>query len=391
MKDRWLVAYCGVLMSISSFSVDITLPSFPDMVADLATPFELVQWTITSYMIGAGVGQLFWGSASDRFGRRPILAAGLALFLLGCLGAAFAASIELMLACRVLQGLGAAAAIVSSRAIIRDRYSGEALARNLALATAIFAVGPIFAPLLGASVAALAGWRFIFLGLSVFAAGLLVVLVKVPETLPRSAPDALRLQVFGQRTARLFRHPQSRHFMLLSAVVMASMLFILASTPRIYEHAFGLSGTTFALYFAFHGLGIVAGQIANRRLILEIGIVNAMIAANLVLIGSVVLMLVAIGAGVMNAFVMTALLTLFATSYLIVYSNAAAMVLDPHGDIAGFAAAFYGFTSQIGSALIVSILVFLTGDSVAGFAVALLVICLVCFGALLAWRKQRRV
>lgn len=388
MRDRWLVTYCGVLMSISSFSVDITLPSFPAMVADLDAPFELVQWTITLYMVGAGLGQLFWGSASDRFGRRPILASGLALFLLGCLGAAFASSIGLMLACRVLQGMGAAAAIVSSRAIVRDRYSGEELARNLALATAIFAVGPIFAPLLGASVAALAGWRFIFLGLSVFAACLLIVLVRLPETLRARAPDALRLQVFMLRTIRLFRHPQSRHFMLLSAVVMASMLLILAATPRIYEHAFGLSGTTFALYFAFHGLGIVAGQIANRRLIQKTGIVNAMIAGNLVLIGSVMLMLAAIGAGWMNAVVMTALLTLFATSYLILYSNAAAMVLDPHGDIAGFAAAFYGFTSQIGSAVIVSILVFLIGESVAGFATALLAICLVCLGALMTWRAR---
>ena len=389
MKDRWIVAYCGVLMSISSFSVDITLPSFPAMVHDLDAPFELVQWTITAYMIGAGFGQLLWGSMSDRFGRRPALASGLALFLLGCLGAAFASSIELMLACRVLQGLGAASAIVSSRAIIRDRFSGEALARNLALATAIFAVGPIFAPLLGAGVAALAGWRFIFLGLSVFAASLLIVLVRLPETLPARAPDAMRLAVFVQRSRRLLAHPQSCYFVFLSAVVMASMLLILASTPRIYEHAFGLSGTTFALYFAFHGLGIVLGQAANRRLIRGVGIVNAMILANLVLVASVSLMLAAIAAGVMSAILMTALITLFATSYLIVYSNAAAMVLDPHGDIAGFTAAFYGFVSQIGSALLVSLLVVLTGESVTGFAAALLAICLVSLGALLFWRERR--
>jgi DHA1 family bicyclomycin/chloramphenicol resistance-like MFS transporter len=389
VKERWIVAYCGVLMSISSFAVDITLPSFPAMVDDLDAPFELVQWTITSYMIGAGLGQLVWGSMSDRFGRRPALAAGLALFLVGCLGAALASSIELMLACRVLQGLGAASAIVSSRAIIRDRFSGEALARNLALATAIFAVGPIFAPLLGAGVAALAGWRFIFLGLSVFAGGLLIVLVRLPETLPARAPDAMRLAVFLQRSRRLLTHSQSCYFIFLSAAVMASMLLILASTPRIYEHSFGLSGTAFAFYFAFHGLGIVLGQAANRRLIRGVGIVNAMILANLVLVASVSLMLAAIFAGVMSAILMTALITLFATSYLIVYSNAAAMVLDPHGDIAGFTAAFYGFVSQIGSALLVSVLVLLTGESVTGFAAALLAICLVSLGALLYWRERR--
>lgn len=387
MKERAIVFYCGMLMSISSFSVDITLPSFGTMARDFGAPFEQVQWTISLYMIGAGFGQLFWGSVSDRFGRRPALGAGLGIFLLGCLVAALSPSITLLLASRILQGLGAAAAIAASRAIIRDRHSGEELARNLALATAIFAIGPILAPLIGAAVGALAGWRFIFLGLAIFAGGLLVVLMRLPETLRTPSPDAMRPRVFLQRVQRLLRHPQSRHFLFLSAVIMSSMLLILAATPRIYEHAFGLTGTTFALYFAFHGFGIIIGQAANRQLIRRVGIVNAMLAGAAVLIVSVLLMLAAIWAGFMSAFVMTALLVLFATSYLILYSNAAAMVLDPHGDIAGFTAAFYGFVSQIGSASIVAVLVVLTGDSVTAFCWTLLAICTLCLFGLLGWRR----
>jgi DHA1 family bicyclomycin/chloramphenicol resistance-like MFS transporter len=389
VKGRSIVLYCGLLMSISAFSVDITLPSFPAMARDLAAPFEQVQWTITVYMVGAGFGQLLWGSLSDRFGRRPALAAGLGLFLLGCLVSALSPSAPLLLISRLLQGFGAAAAIVASRAVIRDLHSGEELARNLALATAIFAIGPIMAPLLGAGLAALAGWRFIFLALAIFAGGLLVALLRLPETLAAPSLNAMRPRVFAERTARLFRNAQSRFFLLLSALVMSSMLLILAVAPRIYDVSFSITGVVFAFYFALHGVGIVIGQMANRRFIKRLGVVDAMIAANVVLVLSSALMLVFALAGAMSAPVMTALIVLFATSYLIVFSNAAAMVLDPHGCIAGFAAAFYGFTSQIGSAVIVSLLVWFVGDGLAAFAGSLLAICLLCLVCLLAWRMDR--
>lgn len=250
MKGRSIVFYCGLLMSISAFSVDITLPSFPAMARELAAPFEQVQWTITIYMVGAGLGQLLWGPLSDRFGRRPALAAGLVLFLLGCLLAALSPGAPMLLASRLIQGFGAAAAIVASRAVIRDLHSGEDLARNLALATAIFAIGPIVAPLLGAGMAALAGWRFIFLALALFATGLLIALPRLPETLPARSVDAMRTTILAERLGRLFSHPQSRFFLLLSALVMSSMLLILAVTPRIYEVSFAVTGIAFAFYFA---------------------------------------------------------------------------------------------------------------------------------------------
>lgn len=390
MSARAIVIYCGLLMSISAFSVDITLPSFSDMVSELGSPFEQVQWTISFYMIGAAFGQLLWGSLSDRYGRRPALGIGLGLFLAGCIVAAVSPTIEMLLASRVLQGFGAAAAIVLSRAIIRDRYSGAELARNLATATAIFAVGPIVAPLVGSVMAAATSWRVIFLVLAGFSAILLVALVRLPETLKARSDDATRPGVFLSRAARLFRHPQSRHFLLLSAVIMASMLLILSAVPRIYETAFGLTGISFAMFFAFHGVGIIIGQFANRALIRTIGIVNSMLVANMVLLVASLLILGFTQAGMINAYLMTALFILFATSYLVVYSNAAAMVLDPHGDIAGFSAALYGFVSQIGAAVIVSVLVVVTGDSIAAFAGALLTICLASMGSLVWWKVRAR-
>jgi MFS transporter, DHA1 family, multidrug resistance protein len=117
-------------MSISSFAIDITLPAFPEMVDRLDAPYATVQWTVTVYMFAAGLAQLVWGPASDRFGRRPVLAAGLSIFLLGSVLTSIAPSIEWLLAGRRSRGFGAAAAIVLARAILRDLYSGQELARN---------------------------------------------------------------------------------------------------------------------------------------------------------------------------------------------------------------------------------------------------------------------
>ena len=109
MNPLAIVIYCGVLISISSFAIDITLPAFPEMVRRLDSPYATVQWTVTVYMFCAGIAQLVWGPASDRFGRRPTLAAGLSLFLVGSVLTALAPTIEWLLAGRAIQGCGAAA------------------------------------------------------------------------------------------------------------------------------------------------------------------------------------------------------------------------------------------------------------------------------------------
>ncbi|MFN3764849.1 MAG: Bcr/CflA family efflux MFS transporter [Aliihoeflea sp.] len=388
MTPRAIVVYCGVLMSISSFTVDITLPSFPDIVAELDTRYALVQWTIAIYMLAAGIAQLVWGPASDRYGRRVTLACGLAVYLAGCLLGALAPTIELLLAARALQGLGAAAAIVLARTILRDLFSGQELGRNLALASAIFAVGPILAPLVGAAIATPFGWRAIYGFLAIFGIGLIAALWRMPETIGEKVPEATRPAVLARRFKRLFIHPQSRRFLIVSAVIMSSMLMILSALPRLYEANFAVTGPAFAMFFALHGIGIIIGQVLNRRIIPVLGIVRAMLLANAILIVAALLVLVVTFSGLVSAPLLTAIMILFATSYLVVFSNGAAMVLDPHGDIAGFAASLYGFVSQIGGAAITLVTVVLVGDSLVAFGLALLAIC--GTSAIMVFDWQRR-
>lgn len=368
-------------MAASAFSIDITLPAFSATAADLGAPYERVQLTVTVYIFALGIGQLFWGSASDRFGRKRALAAGLSIYLAGSLLSIMAPSIDWLLAGRLLQGVGGAAAAVCSRAIIRDLFSGAELARNLALATAVFALGPIVAPLIGAVIAELTSWRFVFVAMALLGLLLLVLLIRMPETIPERSPDALDPRVMLRRARRLMLHRQSGYFLALTGIILSTMILILSGAPRIYEAGFGVTGLWFAFLFALHGLGIIVGQIANRRLITLIGTERSMILASVVLVVASGLMYAGALTGVLTAINLSALLVLFATSYLIVYSNAAALVLDPHGDIAGFAASFYGFVGQIVSAIIVSGLVYLAGESVEAWSGLLLLICVVCFVA----------
>lgn len=391
MSDRLIVLYCGLLMTIGAFSIDITLPSFPAMEREFATSPDVIKLTVTVYLAAIGVGQLLWGAASDCFGRRKMLRWGLGIFFVGGILSVLAPNISTLLAARILQGLGGAAGVVVSRAIIRDLFSGRELASNMALAMAVFAAGPIVAPLLGASVAAVSNWRMVFAVVAVFAALLwLVARFGLPETAPKLTSEALRPGVLLSRARRVLGHPQSRFFVFLSATIMSMIIFIVASVPTLYEREYGVTGMTFAVLFALLGFGIIVGQMANRRLITILGTETALGAAAIVLLMATGSMLALALAGMLDVVAATALLVLFSTSYLIVYANAASLVLDPRGEIAGFAASFYGFASQIGAALIVSAVSFAIGEGALDWAAVLFGLCAFNAAAIFWWTRFGR-
>ena len=269
---RVIVVYCGVLLSIAAFSVDITLPFFASMSFELNAELSKLALTVSVFIGSLGVGQLIFGPISDRFGRKPALASGLVIFLLGSLLAMQSDSLRTLLLARVVQGIGAGAAPAVARAVMRDLFSGRELARNLAVASAVFSIGPIIGPLLGVALVAAGGsWRFVFVGMATYVVILLLILVWLPETLAARQSDALNPGRLLINTRTVFGHPQARYFITINAIMLSTMLLILSVLPVIYAREFGISGAGFAYFFAVHGLGIIVGQTINHRLIAHSG------------------------------------------------------------------------------------------------------------------------
>lgn len=381
------MVYCGILLSIVAVSVDITLPFFAAMAGDLDASIHSMRATVTLYFVFIGLGHLIFGPLADRLGRRPALAMGLALFFCGSLISGFAQNRDVMMLGRVFQGLGAAAGPVVARAILRDLFTGPELARKMAIAMSIFSLGPIVGPLIGVGLVTLGGsWRFIFYGMAFYVAVLLLLLVRIPESLSRRQPDALTLSRLRDNTLRVFRHPQSRHFIITNAIMVTSMLLIVSMSPILYEHEYGLTGAAFAYLFALHGLGIVVGQYINHWLIGVIGVLASTMAAAVVTLVAGTLIAVLAASDLLHAYGLTALVTFFAIGFLCVISNTSSLVMSPHGDIAGFTSSLQGASAQtfagvtawlLGTAIGVEMT--LWGVSLAGISAVVL---------LLLWRWQ---
>lgn len=343
-----LIAFCGLLLSVSAFSCDITLPAFWSMQQDLGAPIEWVQAVVPVFLIFQATGQLIFGPVSDRYGRRPVILAGLVLYLVGVVIAMLAHSIGAVHVGRAAQGFGSACGIVVGRAVLRDVSHGPALAQSMALAMAIFALGPISAPLVGYGLVALSGWRGVFIGMAIFATMLLAWgALWFKET--NSAPDAtaLRPDRLLHSLRRILDHPQSRYFLIIAAATQFGIISFVANGPRFFKSAFGIDGLEFALLFAATGLGIVLGQIANNRMIARLGVLTTTRIAAFVLLAVTALVVLLSLADALPGAVFTGLMFMFNTSFLVVMANSASLVIDPHRDIAGFASSAYGFFTQI--------------------------------------------
>jgi DHA1 family bicyclomycin/chloramphenicol resistance-like MFS transporter len=388
MNRALLIIYCGLLLSVSAFSCDITLPAFWSMAQDLGTPIEFVQAIVPVFLIFQALGQLIFGPVSDRFGRRPVVFAGLLFYLLGTSIALFAASIGAVHMGRAAQGFGSACGIVVGRAMLRDISHGTALAQAMAFAMAIFALGPISAPLIGYGLVSLGGWRGIFIAMGMFALLLLACVFLLKETNAQPDPHALKRANLLSALSRIARHPQSRYFLLLAAITQFSIVSFVANAPRFFKTAFDIEGLSFALLFASTGLGIILGQIANNRALGILGVLpTTRVAAGVLLFVSAAATLLSL-TGFLTGVGFVMLMFMFNTSFLVIMANAASLVIDPHREIAGFASSAYGFFTQITSSILALVTMPFFQGRILPWAATMLVIMSVLYVALARYRPS---
>ena len=262
------IALMALLMSLIALSIDTMIPALAAIGADLQVQrANDVQLVVSSLFLGLGFGMLFFGPFSDSFGRKPAIYLGIAIFLLGCLGSIFAASFELMLLGRFLQGFGGAACRIITLAIIRDRYSGAAMARILSMVMIIFILVPAIAPSVGQLILWLLPWRAIF--------GLMLVLALVgwlwfywqqEETLPLQRRLPFNFRTIGAGAWESLTNRYALGYCLVGGLVFAAFVAYLSSAQQILQEQYAL-GAKFALAFGCLALFIGGASYVNTILV----------------------------------------------------------------------------------------------------------------------------
>ena len=262
-----LLLTLAALSAFGPMSLDLYLPAFPSIADALHVTTGDIQLTFSACLIGLGLGQLVYGPLSDRYGRKPPLLAGLALYVVASLLCAIAPTLLALTGLRLLQGLGGCAGLVISRAIVRDCFEGVALARSFSVISSVSMLAPLVAPALGALVLHVASWRVMFVVIAAFGLACLGASFALPETHPshrRTEHGVLQSLRFygGLLRQRRFLVPAS-----VTALGSATLLAYISSSSVVFMGEYGISPASFALVFALMAGSFIAGLRINMRLL----------------------------------------------------------------------------------------------------------------------------
>jgi MFS transporter, DHA1 family, multidrug resistance protein len=337
---KWLILL-GELTAVAPLSIDMYLPSFPVVMADLAAPAGTVEYTLSTFFIGLTLGQLFYGPLSDRFGRKPPLRFGFALYALASIGCAFAQNVEMLGLCRFLQGLGGCAGIVIPNAIIRDRTNARDAARAFSMLMMVMGLAPILAPLIGGQLLAFWGWRSIFFVLALFG-GLSFVAIDrfLMESHDTSNEPPLRLSTAIRNYMILMSNRGFMGYVLAGGLTTAGMFAYIAGSPFILMKMYAISPQQYGLFFGVNALGLIASSQINVRVLAKMPATQILRRALWVppFVGLSLLFACFSGAESLTWFALA--FFLFVSSIGWITPNAIGSALATHGQMAGTAAAF---------------------------------------------------
>ena len=340
----------GLLTAVAALTVDLSLPAIPAMVDALGTTLSRGQQIVGVFMVGMACGQIPAGLFADRIGRLPVLYVGMVVFALAATVAATAGSIDLLLAARFVQGVGAASAVVLSRAIVRDVSSGKAAARLMSLMTMIFTVAPVIAPSIGALLVAQWGWRAPFVIIA--ACGYVMILGIRANLVETHVPDVnehpVRQLISSFR--EFFSYRQSIFGLLLIVMPPAGFMSIIAVSAALTVEIYGFSLEAYGLIFACAGLSILVGSVFNRWLVTRFDQLQLIgLAVGLIFAASAQLMVIA-WLGAAPFWWMWFCVCLFMFTIAILMSNSMVIALDPLPRIAGVASSIIGTLQNLAGA-----------------------------------------
>ncbi|WP_122135059.1 multidrug effflux MFS transporter [Staphylococcus warneri] len=271
------VIILGALTAIGALSIDMFLPGLPEIKNDFHTTTSNAQLTLSLFMIGLALGNLFAGPISDATGRKKPLWISMFIYTLASLGIVFVTNIEIMIALRFIQGVTGGAASVISRAIASDMYKGKELTKFLSLLMLVNGVAPVIAPAIGGVILSLAVWRMVFIILTVF--GILMVissLTKVPESLQDDEKDSDGIKEMFKNFKHLLETPKFVLPMLIQGFSFIMLFTYISASPFIIQKIYGMSALQFSIMFAAIGItliissqlvGVLVDRIERRQLL----------------------------------------------------------------------------------------------------------------------------
>lgn len=348
-----LTLLLAMLTGLTSLSIDMSLPAMPQLQETFGAGVSAVQLTLSVFLVGFALGQIFCGPLSDRWGRRPVLLAGLALFTLAGLVCAFSTSLAMLVAARFVQGVGASVGPVVARAIVRDRFDSRKAASVLSQMTQVMIVAPLLAPTLGGYLLVNMGWPAIFIVLGV--SGALISLICwrfLPETARPKQVDAAETSKLRGSLREVLNHRASLRHALTTCFAYAGMFAYVGSSPFVLIDGFGVSEENFGYFFALTAVALLVSATVNRALLKRH-------APSLLILRRGVFVIFAAGAslalaswfnvGGLAGVLVPMMVYMFGQG--LVMPNATAAAMAPHGESAGVISSLMGALQTTGGAL----------------------------------------
>ncbi|HKX89301.1 MAG TPA: multidrug effflux MFS transporter [Sphingopyxis sp.] len=342
-----MVVMMAMVMALNALAIDSMLPALPAIGEALGVAVaNHRQHVISIYLLGIGFGSLLYGPLSDRFGRKGVLVPALFAYLALSIGCGLATSFEMLLALRFVHGLISAALGVIVVAVIRDLFAGDAMAKRLSLIFLVFMIVPIIAPTIGAGIAAVAGWRAIFIVLAVMSIVMLLWLRRLPETLDPADVRPLDLKTMIAGWATVTRHRRAAGYMIASGMMQGALYGYLNSSEQIIAEVFG-ARAMFPLIFACVAVGIAIANFSNAAIVERFGARRVSQSAVFAFMATSILQIVAALSGAETLWMFTALMMVNVGLVGFIGSNFGSIAMEDFGHMAGVASSYQSFAKTL--------------------------------------------
>jgi len=367
----------GALSTIGPFSVDMYLPGFPAIAADLQTSIDRVQLSLTSYLIGMAAGQLLYGPLLDRFGRKTPLSVGLTIYVLASLVCAFTNSINALIAMRLLQALGGCSGVVSAQALVRDIFPVNKTAQAFSSLTLVIAISPMVAPTVGGYVTANFGWHYVFVILASLTVLILgAVYFVLPQGRKADASLSLHPRIVLNNFYVVIRQPQFLLYVLAGGIATSAPFAYIAGSSDVLINLYGFTEQQYGWIFAFLAFAMIGTTQLNHILLKKFTSQQIIQVALLYQTGVGLLLLIGTWLDWYGPLSIIGLMFVFLTGQGLTNPNSTALSLAPFKRHIGSAASLNGcFRMAIGG--LVTGLVSLLHNNTAMPMVGVMVLCVV--------------